>query len=73
MFLAVFGLMLYFGFVAPPGAPNDRDRNEARFVSCFCTVTSLLWFYFGSIEWTSPVERLNRDPNSDEGPYGRGP
>lgn len=61
IFLAVCSFLLYLGYFAPLDWESEKERRFDRLVGPFLTVTTLLWFFFGSIEWRWPFERLNRN------------
>ncbi len=53
LFLALtIGLLLYGLFANDDAFDNDFTRSKAIFLGVVCTFTSLLWFFFGEIDWT---------------------
>ena len=53
-FLIICISMILFGVFAPDSQfPDDAPRSAFVFLGVFCTITSTLWFFFGSIDWST--------------------
>lgn len=53
-FLILCISMLSFGIFAPDSQfPDDAPRSAFIFMGVCCTISSTLWFFYGSIDWST--------------------
>ena len=54
LFLAMSIVALLYGLFANPNSfDNDFPRFKVIYAGVACTITSLLWFVFGGLDWST--------------------